>query len=39
LIYAADDVPLVYQHLLFQYEMGPDMQALDKVLETGGHFE
>jgi 2-polyprenyl-3-methyl-5-hydroxy-6-metoxy-1,4-benzoquinol methylase len=39
LIYAVDDVALVYQHLLFQYEMGPDMQALDKVLETGGHFE
>lgn len=39
LIYAVDDVPLVYQHLLFQYEMGPSMSELDKVFETGGHFE
>lgn len=39
LIYAVDDVPLVYQHLVFQYERGPDLAALDKTLETGGNFE
>ncbi|RIK26777.1 MAG: hypothetical protein DCC52_09985, partial [Chloroflexi bacterium] len=39
LIYAVDDVPLVYQHLVFQYERVPDLTALDKTLETGGNFE